>query len=423
MLSIYYYLIMYLYILLLFIGLLILSAFFSGSETAFLNLKNQNKKVPNEILQFANKPKRLLIGLLSGNTIINISIAFLGAYVIHKFASEFSISPSILKLIDIVFLSLILLIFGEVVPKVFAMRNSVKVARSAYIPLKFIFMVFKPFIFLFHKITLFFNSIISVQDEKIFDSEEELKILAELSEEEGTLEEEESDMIQSIIEFNDKEAGEILIPRVDIVGIESSENLDAAMDLISKEQFSKIPLYVDNMDNITGILHAKDLVPYLTGSRPNISLSSIARAPFFVPENKPIDELLNDFKNKKTSIAIIVDEWGGTEGLITLEDIVEEVLGEIRDPFDNETNLINKISTGAYMVDAKISIYDLQEAIDISFPDIRDYDTLGGFILNQLQEIPKKNDQVIFNTNIFIVMTINKNRIGQIKIVRNETKS
>ena len=230
-------------------------------------------------------------------------------------------------------------------------------------------------------------------------------------------------MIQSIIEFNDKVAGEILIPRVDIIGIESLESLDAVMDLISKEQFSKIPIYVENMDNITGILHAKDLVPYLTGSRPNINLSSMARAPFFVPENKPIDELLNDFKNKKTSIAIVVDEWGGTEGLITLEDIVEEVLGEIRDPFDNEQNLINKISTGIYMVDAKISIYDLQEAIDIPFPDDRDYDTLGGFILNQLQDIPQKNDAVEFNTNIFTVMSIDKNRIGQIKVIRNEKKS
>ena len=414
---------MYLYFLLLFIFLLLLSAFFSGSEAAFLNLKYHNKKIPNEIVQFAKKPKRLLIGLLSGNTIINICIAFLGAYFIHHLTKESALSASMLLFIDIVFLSLILLIFGEVVPKVFAMRNSVKVARSAYIPLKFIFIIFKPFIFLFDKITIFFNSLIGVKDEKIFDSEEELKILAELSEEEGTLEEEESEMIQSIIEFNDKVAGEILIPRVDIIGIESSESLDAVMDLISKEQFSKIPIYIENMDNITGILHAKDLVPYLTGSRPNINLSSIARAPFFVPENKPIDELLNDFKNKKTSIAIIVDEWGGTEGLITLEDIVEEVLGEIRDPFDNEQNLINKISSGIYTIDAKISIYDLQEALDISFPDDRDYDTLGGFILNQLQDIPQKNDMVEFNTNIFTVMSINKNRIGQIKLIRNAKKA
>jgi len=414
---------MYIYFILLFVFLLILSAFFSSSETAFLNLKYGNKKIPNEITQFASRPKRLLIGLLSGNTVVNICIAFLGAYFIHNFTKDIPLSPALLLFFDIILLSLLLLIFGEVVPKVFAMRNSVKVARFAYIPLKFIFIILKPIIFLFDKITTFFNNLIGVKDEKILDSEEELKILAELSEEQGTLEEEESEMIQSIIDFNDKVAGEILIPRVDIIGIESSSNLDQAMDLISKEQFSKIPIYKNNMDNIIGILHAKDLVPYLTGSRPNINLLSIARPPFFVPENKPIDELLNDFKNKKTSIAIVVDEWGGTEGLITLEDIVEEVLGEIRDPYDNEKNLINKISDGTYMVDAKISIYDLQEAIDILFPDDRDYDTLGGFILNQLQDIPKTNDEVKFNSNIFTVMSISKNRIGQIKVIRNEKKS
>ena len=414
---------MYIYILILFALLLMLSAFFSSSETAFLNLKHYNKKIPQEIIQFVNKPKRLLIGLLSGNTIINICIAFLGAYFVHHLTKEFVMSETLLLLIDITFLSIILLIFGEVVPKVFAMRNSMKVAQFAYLPLKFIFALFKPVIFLFHKITILFNSLIGFQDEKIFDSEEELKILAEMSEEEGTLEEEESEMIQSIIEFNDKVAGEILVPRVDIIGINAKENLDAAMDLISKEQFSKIPIYVDNIDNITGILHAKDLVPYLTGSRPNIHLSSIAKTPFFVPENKPIDELLNDFRNKKTSIAIVVDEWGGTEGLITVEDIVEEVLGEIRDPYDIEQNLINKIEEATYMVDAKISIYDLEEAIDISFPDDRDYDTLGGFILNQLLDIPKKDDIVKFNSNVFTVKSISKNRIGKVKVVRNEDKA
>ena len=411
---------MYLSILLLFILLLFISAFFSGSEVAFLNLKVHNKKIPQDILDFSKKSKHLLIGLLFGNTIINICIAFLGAYFIHYLTNQYSISTAILLFIEIVLISLILLIFGEVIPKVFAMRNSVKFAQGVYLPLKFIFILFRPIIILFDKITILINKFIPVKDEKIFDSEEELKILTELSEEEGTLDEEESEMIQSIIEFNDKEAGEILTPRVDIIGIESSKSLDTAMDLISKEQFSKIPVFIDSIDNIKGILHAKDLVPYLTGSRPNINLLSIARAPFFVPENKHIDELLNDFKIKKTNIAIVVDEWGGTEGLITLEDIVEEVLGEIRDPFDNEQNLINKISSGIYMVDAKISIYDLQEAINISFPDDRDYDTLGGFILNRLQEIPKENDVVKFNTNIFSVVNMNENRIGKIKVVRNE---
>ena len=399
-----------------FISLLFLSAFFSGSETAFLNLKKYNKKIPSDILAFSQQTKRLLIGLLFGNTIINICIAFLGAYFIHQIEGQ--VPSAGLRFLEIVLVSLLLLIFGEVIPKVFAMRNSLKFAQAVFPALSFIFILFKPIILIFDKLVEFFHSLIAIKDEKIFDSEEELKILTELGEEQGTLEEEESEMIQSIIEFNDKEAGEILTPRVDIIGIEASASLDDVMDLISNKQFSKIPVFIDTIDNIKGILHIKDVMPYLIGSRPQINLLSISKPPFFTPEKKPIDELLDYFQQKKTTMAIVVDEWGGTEGLITLEDIVEEVLGEIRDPFDNEKNLINKNSSGDYMVDAKISIYDLEEAIDIEFPDDRDYDTLGGFILDQLQNIPQKNDTVEFNGIIFHVKSVNENRVGIINVIK-----
>ena len=401
-----------------FILLLMLSAFFSGSETAFLNLKKSDRNKSKNLASIISNQKYLLIGLLSGNTIINITIAFLGASLIHYLTDIFDMSNMMISFIEIAFLSLFLLIFGEIIPKVFAMRNSLKFAQNVSLILKVILFILKPVILLINKITIIIENIFSVKDEKIFDSEEELKILTEIGEQEGTLEEEESEMIQSIIDFNDKYTGEILTPRVDIVGIEASSKLDDVMDLISNEQFSKIPIFVDNIDNIKGIIHAKDVTPYLTGSRPNINLLSIARTPYFVPETKPIDELLKDFKNKKTNIAIVVDEWGGTEGLITLEDIVEEVLGEIRDPFDNEKNLINKIKMNSYMVDAKISIYDLQEAIDIQFPDNRDYDTLGGFILEQIKDIPKKNDIIKFNNITFCVKTISNNRIGKINIIK-----
>jgi CBS domain containing-hemolysin-like protein len=395
-----------------------LSAFFSGSEAAFLNLKKSDRNKNNNFNSIISNQKYLLIGLLSGNTIINITIAFFGASLIHYLTDIFDMSNMMISFIEIAFLSLFLLIFGEIIPKVFAMRNSLKFAQNVSLILKVILFILKPIILLINKITNIIENLFSVKDEKIFDSEEELKILTELGEQEGTLEEEESEMIQSIIDFNDKYTGEILTPRVDIIGIEASSKLDDVMDLISKEQFSKIPIFVDNIDNIKGIIHAKDVTPYLTGSRPNINLLSIARTPYFVPETKPIDELLKDFKNKKTNIAIVVDEWGGTEGLITLEDIVEEVLGEIRDPFDNEKNLINKIKMNSYMVDAKISIYDLQEAIDIQFPDGRDYDTLGGFILDQVKDIPKKNDIIKFNNITFCVKTISNNRIGKINIIK-----
>ena len=414
-------------ILIIFIFLIFCSAFFSGSEIAFLNLKKTDKQIPKTILKTINHPKKLLVGLLSGNTIVNVSIAFIGAYFIHNtfypMAEKYGWPSYLVSLIEILIVSLILLIFGEIIPKVFAMRNSLKFAQTVHFPLRLFFNLLSPIIYILYKFSTFFEKFLDVKDEKIFDSEEELKILTELGEEEGTLEEEESEMIQSIMNFNDKFAGEILTPRVDIVGIDSLSSLDDVMDLISKEQFSKIPVYVDNIDNIKGIIHAKDVTPYLSGSRPNINLLSISRQPFFAPENQPIDELLKDFKTKKTNIAIIVDEWGGTEGLITLEDVVEEVLGEIRDPFDNEKNLINKIQTGKYIVDAKISIYDLEEAIEIYFPNERDYDTLGGFILHQLQSIPQKEDTIQFNGNIFIVKTVNNNRIGKVEITKSEKQT
>ena len=173
--------------------------------------------------------------------LFNICLAFLGAYFIHQIEDKVPII--FLRLVEIIFVSLLLLIFGEVIPKVFAMRNSLKFSQTVYLPLKSIFILFKPIIFFFDKLVELFHSLISIKNEKIFDSEEELKILTELGEEQGTLEEEESEMIQSIIEFNNKEAGEILTPRVDIIGIDASSSLDDVMDLISREQFSKIPVF------------------------------------------------------------------------------------------------------------------------------------------------------------------------------------
>ena len=210
-----------------------------------------------------------------------------------------------------------------------------------------------------------------------------------------------------------------MTPRVDMSALASSSSIDNAMDLISKKQFSKIPLYKDNIDEISGVVYAKDLAPYLIGSRPNINLQSISREAYFVPEQKPIDDLLNDFKEKKISLAVVVDEWGGTSGLVTLEDIVEEVMGEIRDPYDIEKSPVSKHNDGSYIVDGKISIYDLEEETDIEFPEERDYDTLAGFILDTLTDIPQIGEYVEFQNREFTVQTVENNRIGKVKIHKN----
>ena len=399
-----------------FIFLLILSAFFSGTETAYFHIRKHRKETPEKIKSVLDSPQRLLVSLLTGNTIVNVSIASLAAYITAGFADDYTWSKSTLILMEVLVVSVVVLIFGEILPKMIAIKYSKEYALKMYTPLKIMMFILSPIAQGFNAITNVVIKIIPFRKEKIFDSEEELKILAELGEEEGTLQEEESDMIQSIFDFKEKTVGEIITPRVDIVSLKSDESIDKAMDIIGERQFSKIPIYKDTIDNIKGILYAKDIIPYLMGSRPNVNLQTLARQPFFVPETKPIDDLMEEFKLRKTSIAIVVDEWGGTEGLVTLEDVVEEVIGEIRDPYDQEESNVLKQLDGSFIVDGSITIYDLEEETDIEFPEDRDYDTLGGFILDILTDIPQTGEQVEFNNMIFTVQTVENNRIGKIKI-------
>jgi len=399
-----------------FIFLLIISAFFSGTETAYFHIRKLRKETPEKIKSVLDSPQRLLVSLLTGNTIVNVSIASLAAYITAGFADDYTWSKSTLILMEVLAVSVVVLIFGEILPKMIAIKYSKEYALKMYTPLKIMMFILSPIAQGFNAITNVVIKIIPFRKEKIFDSEEELKILAELGEEEGTLQEEESDMIQSIFDFKEKTVGEIITPRVDIVSLKSDESIDKAMDIIGERQFSKIPIYKDTIDNIKGILYAKDIIPYLMGSRPNVNLQTLARQPFFVPETKPIDDLMEEFKLRKTSIAIVVDEWGGTEGLVTLEDVVEEVMGEIRDPYDQEESNVLKQSDGSFIVDGSITIYDLEEETDIEFPEDRDYDTLGGFILDILTDIPQTGEQVEFNDMVFTVQTVENNRIGKIKI-------
>jgi len=399
-----------------FIILLILSAFFSGTETAYFHIRKHRKETPENIKSILDYPQRLLVSLLTGNTIVNVSIASLAAYITANLVHKYIWGASTLIFIEVVVVSVVILIFGEILPKMAAMRQSIKIAERVYRPLKIMMSILYPIVQAFNTVTSIIIKMLPVRQEKIFDSEEELKMLAELGEEEGTLQEEESDMIQSIFDFTEKTVGEIITPRVDIVALKSDESIDTAMDIISKRQFSKIPIYKDSIDNIKGILYAKDIIPYLIGSRPNVNLQTLSREPFFVPEIKPIDDLMEEFKSRKTSIAIVVDEWGGTEGLVTLEDVVEEVMGEIRDPYDKEESDVLTQPDGSFIVDGSITIYDLEEEIDIKFPEERDYDTLAGFILDTLTDIPKPGEHVDYNDIIFMVQTVENNRIGKVKI-------
>ena len=401
--------------------LLIISGFLSASETSFFNLK-KHEKVNKKVKKLLDKPRELLTFILIGNTLANIAIGSIAAsYTINVLAKKFTNIPTEnLLFLEVIIITLIILIFGEIIPKTFAVNRSIYFSNLISIPIIFLLKVFKPFFIIFYKISDFIIQINPFTKEKTFDTEEELIMLTELVEEEGTIQRTESDMIQSVFEFDDKLVKEILTPRVDIVAVNSTASLDEAMDLITNKKVSKIPVYKETIDNILGILYAKDIIPYLMGSRPKINLVNLSRDPLFVPETKPIDDLLMDFKNKKRNIAIAVDEWGGTSGLVTLEDVIEEVVGEIGDPYDHEEYSFRKISKGHYIVEGAIKIYDLEENIDINFPDIREYDTLAGYILDSIGDIPKEGEKVNYGEYIFKVIKLKKNRIDQVEIKRNK---
>ena len=402
-----------------FIILIVLSAFFSSLETALFHLKS-HQKVNKTVRKLLNNPKKLLASLLTGNTIVNISLGSLAAYYTLNNFPDSEYSQSSLLLLEVFIVTVILLIFGEILPKTFAIVKSDKLANLLAKILDIVIKIIYPITFVFLQMTKFIIKVLSLKKEEIFDSEEELKMLAEIGEEEGTLKQTESDMIQSVFEFKNKLIKEILTPRVDVVALNSTDSLDSAMDMIIEKKYSKIPIYKESIDNIRGILYAKDIIPYLIGSRPKIDILKLAREPYFVPETKPIDELLEEFKQKKTNIAVVVDEWGGTSGIITLEDVVEEVMGELSDPFDSEEYEIIKQKDGSIIVDGSIKIYDLEENLEIDFPDDREYDTLAGLILDLTGDIPKKGQVVTFEKYSFKVIKLDSNRIDKIEINQNK---
>ena len=403
------------------ITLILLSAFFSSLETALFHLK-PHSEVNNSVKSLLKNPKRLLASLLTGNTIVNIGLGSLAAsytlilYNNNNFPSNISLSFALM--LEVITITIILLIFGEVIPKTYAISKPERLANLFSRLLSLILKLIYPITFLFYQITKLVIRVLPINKEQIFDSEEELIMLAEVGEEDGTLDQEESDMIQSVFEFKNKLVKEILTPRVDLVSLDSNQSLDDAMDTIMRDKFSKIPVYKHSIDNIKGILYAKDIIPYLSGSRPEIDLLKITREPYFIPETKPIDDLLKEFKTKKTNIAIAVDEWGGTSGIVTLEDIVEEVMGELRDPYDREEYEIIRKKDGNIITDGSIKIYDLEENLDVEFPDNREYDTLAGYILDVLGDIPNKGDEVTFKKFKFRVIALDANRIDKVEIIQ-----
>ena len=403
------------------------SAFFSGSEVALFSL--DRKKIKNSfsnspliqeyLSNLLEHPRRLLVSILIGNTFVNVTASIIAVSLALEFAESSGYSRNIILTIQIVVLTFLILLFGEITPKIWASKDPITFSKIIAIPMHWVNVIIFPISETITEAIKYFASKISIDKKKSAIKHDEIKELATLGLEMGTIEDEEHELIHSIVGFKSLSVSEIMTPRVDMVAVSSDSDFTELVNEITKTGRSRIPLYKDDLDDIIGIIYAKDLLPYFKNVelRKNLSLSKIARKPMFVPRTKMIDDLMHDFQEKKMHIAIVVDEYGGTAGLVSLEDIIEEIIGEIKDEYDKEENTLTKIDENNFMVLGRISIDELKEILDINInTEETEYDTIAGLVLNFAGQIPKEGYSFEFENHRFTVKEVLNKRIKKVQI-------
>jgi len=390
------------------IFLLLLSGFFSSSETALFSIsKTKAKHIAKKegrsyqlIMKMKEDPHRLLTTILIGNNVVNLGAAALATSVTIKLFPNYAVG------IATGIMTFLILVFGEVLPKSIATRNNIMIAKIAIFPLFWLSILFFPII----KFLEFIPRLSGKIRKSPAATEEELMTFVEVVEEEGEIKEEERELIHNIFEFDDTSASEIMTPRADMFVIEADESLK--LEDIVKSGFTRIPVIEDSIDNVIGVVYIKDLFMHYATSGSDIDVRKVMREPYFVPERKKLDKLLHEFKKRKQHLSIVVDEHGGVSGLITLEDALEEIVGEIRDETDKEDPHIVKHKRNEWMVLGKSEIDEVNETIGMDIPDSKDYDTFSGYVLNTIGRIPKEKETIAIGQFVITVEEMDRNRIN-----------
>ncbi|MBN1326773.1 MAG: HlyC/CorC family transporter [Candidatus Cloacimonetes bacterium] len=409
------------FLVLIIFGFLILSAFFSGSETAFFSLtkiqlkkleKNRTSRI-RRIFRLLKNPRELLIIILLGNTIVNVAASSTAALIAIRIGDKI-VNPKnqpVIIFLEIMIMTFLLLLFGEISPKLYAFSAPVKIAGFSGFILEMIKYLFWPVVKALDLISYIFSRKKPASSSSGITSEDFRNLINSKSTQ-SSLEENEKKIIASIFKFSSTTAREIMRPRVDIVALEVSEGLTKLKNTIISCGHSKIPIYKKNVDNIIGIIYAKDII--LNPEKQTIN--SLLRPCLFVTENVKIQSLLNQFKSKKIQIAIVVDEYGGTSGLITLEDILEELVGEIMDEYDREKPMITKINELEYQISGMYSISDLNQRFYLDL-DEEEYANLAELLFDKLNKVPHENETYIYKDRIqFTITNIKAQRINEIRM-------
>jgi putative hemolysin len=401
------------------------SALMSAAEVAFFSFrpediktfKSKKDKKSKTILKLYDSPEKLLSTVLVANNTINITIVLLAAFLSSKMF-DFSAEPVLGFIINVVAITFLLLFFGEVMPKVYASRNHITIANLMAFPLSALEKVFRPVTSLLIFSSSFVKKRTGSRHTNI--SMDDLSDALELTSENFN---EDEKILKGIVNFGNINVNAIMCSRIDVTAVDIKSGFDTIVSVIINSGFSRIPVYSNSFDTVKGILYAKDVLPY-TSNPPGFKWQSLLRPPYFVPETKKINDLLKEFQTKKMHMAIVIDEYGGTSGLITLEDILEEIVGEISSEDDEDSFLFRKIDDRTYIFEAKILLNDFCKVLEIEediFEDVRgESETLAGLILELTGEIPKKDRVIKFRNFVFKIESADKRRIKEIRVEINK---
>lgn len=409
--------------------LLLCSALISGAEVAFFGLSPtdinaiEQKKTAkgNIITKLLDRPKKLLATILIANNAINIGVVLLFNLIGDTLFSNINYVLfnfiSVRFLMEVVVATFLILMFGEILPKVYANRNRLSFTHFMAYPLKTLDFLFAPLSLPMRSATIYLNNKLGKYKSNL--SVNHLSQALELTSEGDTTKEEQK-LLEGIVSFGNTDTKQVMRPRIDLFALSEDMRFMDVLEEIKTQGYSRIPVFSENMDNVLGVLYVKDLLPYI--DRKTFNWLSLIREPYFVPENKKLDDLLMEFQEKKNHLAVVVDEYGGTSGIVTLEDIIEEIVGDISDEFDDEDLVYSKLDDFNYVFEGKTALKDFYRVVKIE--DEEDFDeqkgeseTIAGFVLEIAGSFPKKGEKIVFKDYAFIVESLDKKRLKQIKVI------
>lgn len=400
--------------------LVLMSAFFSSSETALINLSRiRLKYLVKEKVKNADKLEKLyedsnkLIGaILIGNNIVNVATSSIATIITTSRFSNAGLG------ISVGLTTLVILIFGEITPKNLALKNSESISLFVAPIILFLVRIFTPILFILNNISNLLSALLGQRndDKKPTITQDELKTIVDVSNQEGVLETDETEMIQNIFEFKDLTVDDIMIQRRDIVAISADMSYDEIIDVFKNRQLSRLPIYENTIDDIIGVLYAKDLF-FTEQSKEDFDIKTVMREPVFVNEFVKISDFFKKMQQVKTHIAIVLDEYGGVAGIVTMEDLVESIVGDIYDEYDQQDEEVRKLKENIYVINGNSKLTEIQELLQVELVS-KDYESLGGYLMDKMGKIPTQGDIYEDENFKFVISSMDKNRINKVKVIR-----